>query len=1132
MNYELQLALIEILDDNKLSHDFFELDDMDSMYEFCQKIKTGYSEDEFDEGIAEIVNYLNDYGINELQEAQLDTVAGGFGIKSAFSKTMATVLSTLTLGSVSGMPSTFAAGISPSQSAVQTKSWGEKISDKWSKTKEAVAYIYRNHKKAIWITTGTLAALAGAGTIAYIGYNKYQAHKKEIEELRQNLEHARQETTRLEAEAGELRAQAETLTQQKRAAEQDLVQAQASARKAQENADAAIVEQQRLTQEKAENATRIQELNTQLKEGAAKTEKEKRDLTAQIEGLNGKQRELTTQLEAKTQESEARQAALIKAQERAKTAEAKVTETTQAMAKATKAHETQLAELTRESQTAKEKADATIASKDKELEQARTQYAAAEKERAGIQERFIASQREVEAARAQREAVDKKAAKAEADIQAAQAKQADFKQREAELNGAIIKMETALGIQQKEAQATTESLQARLQQLNERIPQLQAQLDVTSVAREGDQQRAFAEQQALLGFSGQQAQQARDLLTHYQQYVTGRQNQEALDTLQKLQAMSTQSKIAEDSLFGRLLSTVQEYQQTRTQLQEQQLLFERGRSDFMLQQQALVEVQRQKEDSDARVLKAQQEAAEAKKQQELIRQAAEQAKKAHDEIQHQLSLAQGNIRQLEGELSTKEAARDAAEKQANAAKLQLGEDQREFDAQKARLEAERDQAKGKEEAAKKARATAQKELEKAREQTRTLSDTTAELGEQIKQLQLDLRSQKGVGGEEQRQSQEQITALQRQLKVASDAAEARSTELNDTIRGLRRQLGEAQVNGTGDRATIANLTDQIRSLSTARDVAQGQVQQLQALVDQQMQQIHQSQTMSSQEKAILEQRASTLQTELQRAHTDLAAVQGTVIVAQSEASRMGALAGQRLHEATVTRDELESQRIQTEEALAREREAQERARGTQQQLQAMREQQQLQQRRDEEMGVGEESTKVPTSGEATPFHFEAPALTPKLEFASQSPQLFEFSSSQVSGDGEETDMKLDHPKKTREKKEPGQEEEHRPAVKRGIDIKELREKREEYSEQIRHAKREESLMQRRGSGLTQSKAFKKWQDADPTRKALSDEEAREAFTAVETEAFEQWPGTSEGVKDITQEPVRQGFFSWLLGQIK
>ncbi len=49
MNQKVLATLTKIMDNDKLSQEFLKLENMEDMYDYCQKIESGYSEKEFDE---------------------------------------------------------------------------------------------------------------------------------------------------------------------------------------------------------------------------------------------------------------------------------------------------------------------------------------------------------------------------------------------------------------------------------------------------------------------------------------------------------------------------------------------------------------------------------------------------------------------------------------------------------------------------------------------------------------------------------------------------------------------------------------------------------------------------------------------------------------------------------------------------------------------------------------------------------------------------------------------------------------------------------------------------------------------------------------------------------------------------
>ncbi len=204
MNYNLNKVLDKIIEEEELAREFSQLDDMDEMYSYCRELGKGYTEEEFDEGIAEVIDFLKSEEIEAgLSDEGLRNIAGGMNFNGLISKTAAVMLSALTLGSATFSPNTKAA--EPSANAEKTQSISENVksdvSDKWSKTKGVLSNLWANHKKKI-IAGATIATLAVAGTAAWVYKHKKdlaaEAASKKAEEEKSRLDEKLEEDQQIE----------------------------------------------------------------------------------------------------------------------------------------------------------------------------------------------------------------------------------------------------------------------------------------------------------------------------------------------------------------------------------------------------------------------------------------------------------------------------------------------------------------------------------------------------------------------------------------------------------------------------------------------------------------------------------------------------------------------------------------------------------------------------------------------------------------------------------------------------------------------------------------------------------------------------------------------------------------------
>lgn len=164
MNFDLNKMVEDIARNDELSREFSELDEMDEIYDYCYSMGYEFSEEEFDEGVAGCLNDLYDEK-NELNDEHLSGIAGGINFTGNFSKTVAVMLSAVALG---GMGKFFGDGaLSNSKFMSNTTSSGliEKISGKWSKTKEVISNFSRNNSKIVLSTGLTLGMMIILGAL-------------------------------------------------------------------------------------------------------------------------------------------------------------------------------------------------------------------------------------------------------------------------------------------------------------------------------------------------------------------------------------------------------------------------------------------------------------------------------------------------------------------------------------------------------------------------------------------------------------------------------------------------------------------------------------------------------------------------------------------------------------------------------------------------------------------------------------------------------------------------------------------------------------------------------------------------------------------------------------------------------
>lgn len=173
MNFNLNKFVEDVARDNELCREFSKFEEMDEIYSYCKNMGIECTEDEFDESVSEYIYSLDDNN-HKIDDDNLNSVAGGINFTNPISKTLAVVLSALTLGG-----SGFYGNVSAEEVSDFTNSSykSEKVnSGKWSRTKKAISKFYNNHKKAIGLTLGATIITGG------ILYNNHKVnnYKKEL----------------------------------------------------------------------------------------------------------------------------------------------------------------------------------------------------------------------------------------------------------------------------------------------------------------------------------------------------------------------------------------------------------------------------------------------------------------------------------------------------------------------------------------------------------------------------------------------------------------------------------------------------------------------------------------------------------------------------------------------------------------------------------------------------------------------------------------------------------------------------------------------------------------------------------------------------------------------------------------
>ena len=149
MNYNVEKILNKIITEEDLLKEFSKFDDMDEVYSYCKEFGSGYTEEEFDESIAEAIDSLQSQKWRtKINEEDLEYIAGGINFNGLFSKTAAVILSALTLGSTAISSSAKVAEVSRNSGVTQVSAdnFHAENSSKWSKTKTALSNFWEIHK--------------------------------------------------------------------------------------------------------------------------------------------------------------------------------------------------------------------------------------------------------------------------------------------------------------------------------------------------------------------------------------------------------------------------------------------------------------------------------------------------------------------------------------------------------------------------------------------------------------------------------------------------------------------------------------------------------------------------------------------------------------------------------------------------------------------------------------------------------------------------------------------------------------------------------------------------------------------------------------------------------------------------
>ncbi len=185
MNFDLERIVEEIVEDNELSQEFSRLDEMDDIYNYCKDMGLDCDEKEFDDGISEYINVLNeDIYQDEIFEEKLSNIGGGVNLKNVFSKSVASVLSVLAIGSSVELGAVGVAdNLSVANNPKTSVSFSEKMLKEWPKTKEALHKFYQKHKKLIrGVTAVTVGAIVLVGGTVLIKHRRNNSRVEKVEE--------------------------------------------------------------------------------------------------------------------------------------------------------------------------------------------------------------------------------------------------------------------------------------------------------------------------------------------------------------------------------------------------------------------------------------------------------------------------------------------------------------------------------------------------------------------------------------------------------------------------------------------------------------------------------------------------------------------------------------------------------------------------------------------------------------------------------------------------------------------------------------------------------------------------------------------------------------------------------------
>ncbi len=319
MNFDLEKIVEKIAEDNELSQEFSRLDEMDDIYNYCKDMGLDCDEKEFDNEISGYINALNeedmDYYGKSISDEELSNVGGGIDFKKMFSKSVAMMLSALTIGGSIGLGSAGATGSSKVLNNSNI-SLSQKISNKWSETKKAVSEFYNKHKKPLKIgaavTVGVLV-LAGAATAASVKYKKANSEKKAKTETdkqdqaktgeQNKIESGQQDKTKVDGQAKD-EAKKQTKTETDKQDEIDSVEEAKDETKEQnktekdkqpeaasrEQAKGEAGEQVKTEKDKQAETDSVEEAKDKTKE-QTKTETDKQDETASGEKAEGETKE-------------------------------------------------------------------------------------------------------------------------------------------------------------------------------------------------------------------------------------------------------------------------------------------------------------------------------------------------------------------------------------------------------------------------------------------------------------------------------------------------------------------------------------------------------------------------------------------------------------------------------------------------------------------------------------------------------------------------------------------------------------------------------------------------------------------------------------------------------------------------